>query len=124
MNTVTAIAHRWEHGWELWLAGEPATQVSTLDQAPTQVRDYLDTIDPDIDHADWVVTVKAELGELGERVAAARAATAAAARAQEDAAKRAREVARELRAAGLSVTDSAVILGVSRGRVSQLVSAA
>jgi len=122
MSTISVTAVRWERGWELWLDGEPATQVTTLDQAVQQVRDYLDTVDPDVDHADWEVTISPDLGELGEHVKAARAATAEAARAQEDAARRAREVARELRAAGLSVTDSAVILGVSRGRVSQLVS--
>lgn len=124
MNTITATARRWEHGWELWLDGEAATQVSTLDQAPAQIRDYLDTVDPGVDHAGWQVVVTPELGELGERVRAARSATIAAAQAQEDAARRAREVAKALREAGLSVTDSAAILGVSRGRVSQLVAAA
>lgn len=120
---ITTTAHRWEHGWELWLDGEPATQVTTLDQAAQQVRDYLDTVDPDTDHSDWAVTIEPALGTLWEHVRAAREATAAAAQAQEDAARQAREVARELRAAGLSVTDSAAILGVSRGRVSQLVAA-
>lgn len=121
---IKASARRWEHGWELWIDGEAATQVTTLDNAPAQIRDYLDTIEPDVDHSGWEVVVTPELGELGERVRAARAATAAAAEAQEDAARRAREVARELREAGLSVTDAAAILGVSRGRVSQLVAAA
>jgi DNA-directed RNA polymerase specialized sigma24 family protein len=123
MKSITVTAHRWEHGWELWINDEPATQVTTLDQARQQVIDYLDTIGPAIDHSDWMVLVDADLGELSEHVKAARQATADAARAQEDAARRAREVARELREAGLSVTDSAAILGVSRGRVSQLVSA-
>lgn len=118
---ITATAHKWDGGWELWLDGEAATQVTTLDKAEQQVRDYLDTVEPDVDHNDWTVTVVAELGELGERVRAARSATVAAASAQEAAAKASREVARDLREAGLSVTDSAVILGVSRGRVSQLV---
>lgn len=124
MNTITTTAHRWEHGWELWVEGDPVTQVTTLDKAANQVRDYLDTIDPDVDHSEWEIIVTPDLGELGDHVRAAREATAAAAHAQEDAARRAREVARELRDAGLSVTDSAAILGVSRGRVSQLVSAA
>lgn len=121
MTTVTAIARRWEHGWELILDDEGATQVRTLDKAADQVRDYLDTLDPDVDHSGWNVNIVPELGELGERVREARTATAAAVKAQEEAAQSAREVARALRAAGLSVTDSAAILGVSRGRVSQLV---
>jgi DNA-directed RNA polymerase specialized sigma24 family protein len=119
---ITATAHRWERGWELWLEGEPATQVTTLDKAEQQVRDYLDTIDPDTDHSDWVIDVVPDLGGLEDRVRAAREATAAAVKAQEEAARTAREIARALRAEGLSVTDAAAILGVSRGRVSQLVS--
>jgi DNA-directed RNA polymerase specialized sigma24 family protein len=123
MNSITATAHRWEHGWELRLNGEAVTQVTTLDKAIGQIRHYLDTVTPEVDHSSWEITVTPDLGNLGARVRAAREATAAAAQAQEDAARSSREVARELRAAGLSVTDAAAILGVSRGRVSQLVSA-
>jgi DNA-directed RNA polymerase specialized sigma24 family protein len=85
-----------------------------------QVRDYLDTVEPDTDHTDWVVHVVPELGALGADVAAARAATDAAADASREAARRSREVVRELRAEGYSVADTAAILGVSRGRISQL----
>jgi hypothetical protein len=118
---ITVTAHRWEHGWELWVDGEPATQVTTLDKAEQQVRDYLDTIDPDVDHGGWTVTVVPEIGDLGSEVTAAREATAKAAVASRDAAAQSRAAARHLRAAGISVTDAAAILGVSRGRVSQLV---
>lgn len=123
MNTITTTARRWEHGWELWIDGEAATQVTTLEHAAQQVRDYLDTVDPGTDHAEWEVVIDPDLGDLGERVRAAREATAAAARAQEDAAARSREVARALRSE-LSVTDISAILGVTRARVYQLVSAA
>ncbi|MCQ8207093.1 antitoxin HicB, partial [Cutibacterium acnes subsp. acnes] len=44
-----------------------------------------------------------------------------AAEATEMAARQSRAAAQHLRAAGYSVSDSAVIMGVSRGRVSQLV---
>ncbi|MGM7698505.1 hypothetical protein ACSU04_10370 [Microbacterium sp. A84] len=64
-----------------------------------------------------------ELGTLGEEVAAARAATEAASAASIAAARQAREVVRHLRAAGLSVTDAAAVLGVSRGRILQLANA-
>jgi len=53
--TITATAHRWEHGWELWIDGEPATQVASLDRAAQQVRDYLDTVEPATDHSRWEV---------------------------------------------------------------------
>ena len=69
--------------------------------------------DPDTVFANAVA--RAEL-----RVAAARAATDAAADASREAARRSREVVRELRAEGYSVADTAAILGVSRGRISQL----
>lgn len=118
---ITATAHRWEHGWELWLDGEPATQVSRLSKAARQVRDYLDTIDPDTDHREWTITVVPEIGEIGDEVKAARAATEQAAAATKHAATQARAAARHLRAAGYSVADAAVILGVTPGRVSQLV---
>lgn len=117
---ITTTAHRWEHGWELWIDGEAASQVSTLDKAEQQIRDYLDTEEPDVDHSDWRVTVVPEIGELRDEVTAARAATESAAAATTAAALRSREVVRHLREAGISVTDAAAILGVSRGRISQL----
>ncbi|PVE93949.1 antitoxin HicB [Microbacterium sp. TPD7012] len=122
MTDITATARKWEHGWELWLDGEAATQVATLDKAEQQVRDYLDTEDPDLDHSAWNVTVVPDIGILGEEVAAARIAKNEAIAASAAAASQARQVVRHLREAGFSVTDSAAILGVSRGRISQLVS--
>lgn len=116
MSVVTVTAHRWDGGWELHLDGEPITQVVTLDKAPGQVRDYLDTIAPDVDHSKWDITVMPQIGALGDEVAAARAAAEAASAA----ARQSREAVRHLRGAGYSVTDAAAILGVSRGRVSQL----
>ncbi|MBD8518643.1 MULTISPECIES: antitoxin HicB [unclassified Plantibacter] len=118
---ITAMAHKWEHGWELHLDGEPVSQVATLDKAEQQIRDYLDTDDPGVDHSGWVVTVIPEIGALYDEVVAARSATEEATAASAAAAARARAAARHLREAGFSVTDSAAILGVSRGRVSQLV---
>lgn len=118
---ISATAKRWEHGWEILLDGEAVTQSTTLEKAADQLRDYLDTIDPEVDHSDWTLNIIPDLGQLSARVRDARVATAAAAQAQEEAARRSREVAQELRKAGLSVADSAAVLGVSRGRVSQLV---
>ncbi|PPG67752.1 antitoxin HicB [Rathayibacter rathayi] len=117
---ITVTAHHWEHGWELWIDGEAATQVATLDKAVQQVRDYFDTVDPSVDHGEWDVTVVPEIGSLGVEIIEARRATAEAVQASAAAAARARVAARRLREAGYSVTDSAAILGVSRGRVSQL----
>ncbi len=117
---ITVTAHRWLDGWELRRDGDPITQVRTLDKAVRQVIDYYDTIEPGVDHSGWEVVVVPDIGKLGEDVAHARRATVEAADAAREAAKQARRVVRELRAEGYSVTDTAAILGVSRGRVSQL----
>lgn len=119
--TVEIVAKRWRGGWELSHDGETWTQVATLERAVEQVRDYLDTIEPDVEHADWQIDVRPEIGELGAEVADARRATAEASAASMAAARRTREVAHRLRTEGYSVSDSASILGVSRGRVSQLI---
>lgn len=126
-RTVTAVnitAKRWRGGWELWHGDEAWTQVAVLPRAADQVRDYLDTIEPDVDHSTWVVNVTPDLGDLGDAVIEARAATVAASAASIAAARQARSVAHRLRDEGYSVTDSAALLGVSRGRVSQLIAAA
>lgn len=120
MSTITVTATRWEHGWELEIGPDRHTQVVTLDKAAQQVRDYLDTESPDVNHDDWEIDLHVELGSLGDEVTAAREATAQAAAASRAAAQRTRRVVQRLRASGLSVTDSAAILGVSRGRISQL----
>ncbi len=64
MSSVTVTATRWEHGWELAIDGEVVTQSATIADATLQVRDYLDTIDPSIDHSEWSITVLAEGDEL------------------------------------------------------------
>jgi len=46
MQRVTVTATRWALGWELKLECGGVTQARTLAQAPGQVRDYLDTVDP------------------------------------------------------------------------------
>lgn len=120
-TTITVTARRWDRGWELWLDDDRVTQSSTLADAEQQVRDFLDTDDETVDHTHWTIQIVPELGALASEVAEARADTENAAEASRRAARRSRDVARRLRAAGFSVTDSAAIMGVSRGRVSQLV---
>lgn len=124
MDSVTVTARKWEGGWDLIIDDDHATSVRYLHDAGQQVRDYLDTLCPGIDHTSVHVEVRPEIGELGEAIAQARAATRAAAEAQENAARRAREVARRIRSEGYSVDDTADLIGVSRGRVSQLLKSA
>lgn len=118
-KTYQVRARRWSGGWELHIADIGVTQVSTLARAEQQVRDYLETL-YDVDVSDVEIDVVPELGGLEDRVRRARKRTKAAELAQREAAQEAKEVARALRAAGLSVSDTASVLGVSRGRVSQL----
>ncbi len=119
ITTYTVTAKRWKHGWELHIDGIGVTQSKTLATAEQMVRDYVETLtDQDVSGADVVITP--ELGALGRKVTTVRAQVDAAERAQRDAAKAKRQLADDLRAAGLSVSDTAAILGVSRGRVSQL----
>lgn len=120
MSKYVATALRWEGGWELHIEDEGVTQVRTLDHAVSQVRDYLETM-YDRSFADVEVEIIPDLNGLEREVVETRREIAAAAEAQVRAAEHSRTLARALRASGLSVTDTAAILGVSRGRVSQLV---
>ena len=119
--TYTVRAQHWERGWELHIDGVGVTQSRTLAGAEAMVRDYL-RLDGHADWRDTDVTVVPDLDGLEVRVSRARDLTRSAEGAQRDAAREARAVARALRDQGLSVSDTATVLGVSRGRVSQLVS--
>ena len=121
MNALTVTASRWSAGWELEIDDNHHTAVRDLGNARRQVVDYLDSLNEKVDHSTWEITIIPDLGELSDEVAAARNATKAAASATETAAKQSHDVARKLRSAGYSVADSAAILGISKGRVSQLV---
>ena len=120
--TYQVRAVHWAHGWELHIKGEGVTQVKTLSKAQQQVRDYLESMhERSFDDASINVTI--DLDGLEQEASAARAATIKAAEAQEQAAKSARQVAKKLREAGLTVSDTAEVLGVSKGRISQLTAA-
>lgn len=122
MSEYTVTARRWEGGWELHIDGVGVTQCRTLDQADQEVRDYIETL-TDKDASAATVTIIPELGGLEREVSSARDQARAAAEAQVAAAERSRKVVRKLQDAGLSVSDMAAVLGVSRGRISQLTSA-
>jgi DNA-directed RNA polymerase specialized sigma24 family protein len=117
---VSVVATRWELGWELELDTGGVTQVRALTRAVQQVRDYLDTVDPGQSHDDWQIDIVPDIGPVADDVKRAKAASQAAAAATVDAAKSMRRVVKALRSDGLSVADIACVLGVSKGRVSQL----
>lgn len=118
-NAYNVTAKRWKHGWELHIDGVGVTQSRTLDTAEQMVRDYIETL-TDKDVSGDKVVITPDLGELDHKVTTVRELLAAADRQQQEARNSYRALAADLRAAGLSVSDTAAILGVSRGRVSQL----
>ena len=120
-RTYDVRAVRWDRGWELHIDGVGVTQVRRLTDASDAVREYVEVLTGE-DVAPDVISVSPELGELGRLVEQAREQTQNAARAQLEAAAAARDVTRRLRASGLTVDETAAILGVSKGRVSQLAS--
>ena len=123
MTKLIVTAQRWDSklggGWELLDGDHAMTQVRRLSDARQQVIDYLDTVDPDVAHVDWDIIIIPAIPQAAS-VEQAKAATKEAADAQATAAAQSREVARSLRASGLSIDDTAWIMGVSRSRISQL----
>lgn len=117
--TYTAHARRWDHGWELHVDGVGVTQVRVLEHAKAQVCDLVETM-TDSRPAEDHVEVTLDMGDLGTQARNVREMTAQAADLQRRAASASRQVVADLRGAGLSVSDIATVLGVSRGRVSQL----
>lgn len=120
---IEVTARPWKHGWELHIEEWGVTQSRVLANAEQQVRDYIDSLGmvrgfelP----ADAVIRIRYDLGGLENKLETVRFQTAEAARLQLDAGTEARELVRLLRADGISVSDIAELMGVSRGRVSQL----
>ena len=121
-TTITVTARKWEGGWDLILDEDNATSVRYLRDATVQVRDYLDTIDPDKNHDNIELALDLDIGSLKEDIARVRRETREAAAAQEFAAQDTRQVVRSIRKKGFTMDDAADMLGVSKGRISQLVS--
>lgn len=115
--SYTVTAKRWKHGWELHIDGVGTTQSTTLAGAEDMVRDYLELDGLPVED----IVIRPDLDGLEQDAAQVRAKIARVQRESREAATESRAVARALRTAGLSVTDTAAVLGVSRGRVSQLV---
>ena len=120
VSTYHVQARRWRGGWELHIDGEGVTQCRTLEQAGRQVLDYLETVHNDFDFDAAHIEIEYDLGGIEEEVVEVKEQTTKAAESQRDAARHLRQVTAMLRDMGLSVTDVATLLGVSRGRISQL----
>jgi len=121
VSAYNVQAVKWEHGWELHVENVGVTQCRTLATAVQQVRDFMATM-LDLDADDAEVRLSVAIGGVEKDVERARKMTAEAIDKQQQAASESRRVARELRHAGLSVADTAAVMDISKGRVSQLIS--
>ncbi len=117
----TVRAKRWQHGWELHIEGVGVTQSRSLASAESMVRDYVESLTGD--PVTGSVSIQPDLGGLERLALEARERTEQAQREARLAATESRRIARRLRKAGLSIGDTGVVMGVSKARASQLVSA-
>lgn len=124
MSIYTVHAKRAGKYWELHIDGVGVTQSRNLStEADEMIRSYVAMV-RDVAADDVTYTLVPEIGDkLDAEAAAARLAARKAEDAVAEAAARSRAAARHLREAGLTGRDTAVVLGVSPQRVSQLLGA-
>ena len=122
-KTYRAEAVRWEKGWEVHIEGVGVTQSSTLAGAHQAARDYIGSLYDLADEADFEVEVIPRLGAISAMVKSAKAKRRKADEANVEAAAAVRALAARLISKGLSTADTATVLGVTKGRVSQLTGA-
>lgn len=116
--TYRVVARRVSDGWTLHVGDLGTVVTRSLATAEKDARAHVKTV---AGRDDVIVHVQPKLDlHLGGLVWAAKDTNAQLAELTAVAAARSREAAHELRAAGLSNTDIAVVLGVSDQRVSQL----
>ena len=121
--TYTVVAKRWRHGWELHIEGLGVTQSRNLADAEAMARDYI-ALDLDVPEDSFDVRVMPEVGDgIDELIKRTRGEIADAARAQSRAAASSRALVQKLKLLGLSGKDTALVLGVTPQRVSQLAGA-
>jgi hypothetical protein len=121
--TYTVVAKRRRHGWELHIEGLGVTQSRNLADAEAMARDYI-ALDLDVPDDSFDVRVMPEVGDgIDELIKRTRGEIADAARAQSRAAESSRALVQKLKLLGLSGKDTALVLGVTPQRVSQLAGA-
>ncbi|MGH3544695.1 MAG: hypothetical protein ACRDPW_02005 [Mycobacteriales bacterium] len=119
MKTYIVTATRWEHGWELDIDSVGVTQSHTLTSADEMVRDYV-SVERDLDPDSFKVVIVPKVNGLEREAEQVRCQVVDLEQAQRRIAVRSRELAGRLKKVGLTGADTAVVLGVSPQRVSQL----
>jgi len=123
MKTYVARARRWDRGWEIHVDNVGVTQVRSLDRAVDFACELVEIMTGKaIEPEQIVLHVSPE--SINTKVRRAREKTRQAQEAQIQAAQFTRDVVAELRSQGLSPADIAGLMGISRGRVTQLLSGA
>lgn len=125
MSAATAYevaARRWEHGWELHIPGVGVTQATTLDKADRQISDYLSTVF-DLDRYEGDIRVIPEVEGITDTIRALQQIDVALAGLSIEKEGARERVTRAMLEQGFSYADIAGALGISKGRVSQLVNA-
>ena len=119
MTSYVARAQRWSKGWEIHVEGVGVTQVRSLDRAVEFACDLVEIMTGrSIDAEQIELTIQPR--SINDKVRRAREKTRRAQEAQQHAARFTRDVVSELRDEGLSPADIAGLMGISRGRVTQL----
>ena len=120
--TYEVHARRWDGGWELHISENDVTQARTLTEAEAMVRDYL-AVEHDADPTSFEVKILPDIEGLEDEAAQLRREIGRLQQSQADVAARSRALAQRLREYGLTGGDTAIVLGVSPQRVSQLLKA-
>lgn len=92
----TATVKKWRKGWEVYIDGLGVTQARKLSEARERASDYILSLTGEETAS---VDFSFDLGDLSEKVAAARSATMHAAHVQKEPAAQSRKAAAELREA-------------------------
>lgn len=121
MSAYTATAAREGQWWVIDVGGVGVTQSRTLAEAHTWAQGLIEAVTGKAD-ADVTVTPSLPDGTI-DRVRHAQTVMARADADRRDAADEIREATRSMRRSGMSQKDVAVVLGVSRQRVAQLLKA-
>jgi DNA-directed RNA polymerase specialized sigma subunit len=120
VKTYRITARRAPTGWNLHIPDIGVAPAKSLATAEKTAKTYI-AAQTGATEAEMAVTIQPKLDiTLGQAVQEARAAVEAMATAQTEAATKSRQVAAQLREAGLNNGDIAIVLGVSEQRVSQL----
>lgn len=121
MTKYVAHARRWARGWEIHVDNIGVTQVRSLDRAAEYACELVEIMTGrSISPSDIDVLIHPR--SMNEKVRRAREKTRKAHEAQVEAARFTRDVVAELREEGLTPADIAGLMGISRGRVTQLLS--